>query len=155
MNEAFRQTVEALAPALEQLLGMDPVTVASLPSRMPKAGVYLFSEGSEHLYVGRTKSMRSRLQSHCRPSSGHNSATFAFRLAREATGLTTATYTPNGSRTDLENHPAFAAAFKAAKERVRHMDVRFVEESDQMRQALLEIYVALALGTPYNDFDTH
>lgn len=30
-----------------------------------------------------------------------------------------------------------------------------VEERDQLRQALLEIYVAVALETPFNDFDTH
>ena len=35
------------------------------------------------------------------------------------------------------------------------MDIRFVEETDAVRQALLEIYVALALGTTFNDFDNH
>ena len=33
--------------------------------------------------------------------------------------------------------------------------IRFVEENDPVRQALLEIYAAVALKTPYNDFDTH
>jgi hypothetical protein len=32
------------------------------------------------------------------------------------------------------------------------MDVRYVEETDPQRQALLEIYVAVVLETPYNDF---
>jgi hypothetical protein len=35
------------------------------------------------------------------------------------------------------------------------MDVRYVEETDPLRQALLEIYVSIILKTPYNDFDTH
>jgi hypothetical protein len=35
------------------------------------------------------------------------------------------------------------------------MDLRFVEESDPTRQALLEIYVAVTLKTPFNDFDNH
>ena len=35
------------------------------------------------------------------------------------------------------------------------MDIRFVEETDAVRQALLEIYVALALETTFNDFDNH
>jgi hypothetical protein len=35
------------------------------------------------------------------------------------------------------------------------MDLRFVEESDPIRQALLEIYSARVLKTPYNDFDNH
>jgi hypothetical protein len=35
------------------------------------------------------------------------------------------------------------------------MDVRYVEEKDALRQALLEIYVSVVLKTPYNDFETH
>jgi hypothetical protein len=49
----------------------------------------------------------------------------------------------------------FADAFDAAKKRIRGMEYRYVEEADQSRQALLEIYCAVALATPYNDFSTH
>jgi hypothetical protein len=35
------------------------------------------------------------------------------------------------------------------------MEIRFVEETHPVRQALLEIYVATVLETPYNDFDNH
>ena len=35
------------------------------------------------------------------------------------------------------------------------MDVRFVAEADPIRQALLEMYVALEMKTKYNDFDNH
>jgi hypothetical protein len=42
-----------------------------------------------------------------------------------------------------------------AKQRVRAMNIRFVEEAVPLRQALLEIYVAVALQTPCNDFDTY
>jgi len=35
------------------------------------------------------------------------------------------------------------------------MDLRFVEEPDPLRQALLEIYGAVVLETKYNEFDTH
>jgi len=51
--------------------------------------------------------------------------------------------------------PIFAAAFQAAKKRIREMEYRYVEEIDQNRQALLEIYCAVVLRTPYNDFGTH
>jgi hypothetical protein len=34
-------------------------------------------------------------------------------------------------------------------------DLRFVEEHDPLKQALLEIYVSIVSGTPYDDFDTH
>ncbi|HEY2852717.1 MAG TPA: hypothetical protein VGJ18_07735, partial [Gemmatimonadaceae bacterium] len=53
------------------------------------------------------------------------------------------------------NDVAFAAAFTAAKTRVRAMQVRYVEETDPLRQALLEIYASIVLATPYNDFNTH
>ena len=35
------------------------------------------------------------------------------------------------------------------------MQIRFVDEPDPIRQALLEIYVTISLEAPYNDFDTH
>jgi hypothetical protein len=35
------------------------------------------------------------------------------------------------------------------------MDLRFVEEADPFRQALLEIYTAVALKTPYNDLENY
>jgi hypothetical protein len=47
---------------------------------------------------------------------------------------------------------AFAEGFIAAKQRLNRMQIRFVAEPDQLRQALLEIYCAVALGTRYNDF---
>jgi len=82
-------------------------------------------------------------------------AAFAFRLAREATGNLTATYKQEGSRSALMDDPPFRKAFDEGKKRIREMDLRFVQEDDPVRQAVLEIYVAVALQTPYNDFDTH
>ncbi len=83
-------------------------------------------------------------------------AAFAFRLAREATGYVVATYKKGeGSRSGLMKDEDFVDAFTAAMERIRSMDLRFVEESNHVRQALLEIYVAVVLATPFNNFDTH
>ncbi len=83
-------------------------------------------------------------------------AAFAFRLAREATGNLRASYKKGeGSRAGLMENPAFAGAFTLAKGRIREMDLRFVDESDPVRQTLLEVYVAVVLKTPYNDFDNH
>lgn len=107
------------------------------------------------MYVGRTNNVRQRIQQHCRPGSGHNAATFAFRLAREERQILKATYTAEGSRENLLRDPHFSNAFVAAKSRVRAMDVRVVEESNPLRQALLEMYVAIVLDAPYNDFDNH
>lgn len=155
MDDRFRDCVDSLEPSYCKLISMAPVRVTSLPPTVPKAGIYLFSEGQKHLYVGRSNRLRQRLQQHARPSSTHNSAPFAFRLAREAIGMLEASYVPEGSRADLESREDFRAAFAAAKARVRRMDVRFVEEREPIRQALLEMYAAVSLQTPYNDFDTH
>jgi hypothetical protein len=89
------------------------------------------------------------------PASQHNQAVFAFRLAREATGKLIAAYTTEGSRIALTGDEEFARAFLGAKQRVRAMQVRYVEETDPLRQALLEIYASIVLQTRYNDFNTH
>jgi len=155
MNANFRKKVEGLHAKLRWLESMPAVKRDSLPKDMPESGIYLFSEGKKRLYVGRSRSLRRRVLAHGRPSSGSESATFAFILARKRMGHRRATYSPEGSRRDLLRDPAFAKAFKEAKERVARMDIRFVEEDNPTKQALLEIYAAIALGTPHNDFDTH
>jgi hypothetical protein len=52
-------------------------------------------------------------------------------------------------------NPDFEKAFRSAKDRIRKMDYRYVEEACQNRQALLEIYSAVVLETAFNDFGTH
>ncbi len=156
IDAAFLAHVEALRPKLEHLLAMAPVKPTSLPKRMPAAGVYLLSEAGRPLYVGRSNRIRHRIGRHCRPGATHRMAAFAFRLAREATGNLAATYRKGAaSRAGLMGNEAFVNAFTNAKARIRAMDLWFVEESDPVRQALLEIYVSVVLSTPYNDFDTH
>ena len=61
MNEQFRQHIEFQHPSFEVLLSSAPFQFASLPKSLPKAGVYLFSDGEQHLYAGRTNSIRKRL----------------------------------------------------------------------------------------------
>lgn len=156
MESKFLAHVEAIRPKLERLLAMQPVKPTTLPSNMPSRGVYLLSEGDRHLYVGRSNDIRARLGRHSKPGATHRMAAFAFRLAREATGNEKPTYKKGaGSRSSLMDDPEFVTEFNAAKARIRSMDVRFVEEVDPVRQALLEIYMAESLGTPYNDFDNH
>ena len=155
MHKVFRSFVESLEPSFQRLMTMTPLTVATLPREMPASGIYLFSEDEEHLYVGRTNTIKKRLQNHCRPSSGHNKATFAFRLARQITGMTQVSYASEGSRSELEDDPVFGPVFIEQKQRIRNMGVRFVTEPEPMRQALLEMYVAVCLGTPHNDFGNH
>ena len=156
MHSRFLPYVQHLDAKFRSLLAMSPHTPASLPKQMCARGVYLLSEGRRHLYVGRSNQIRSRLGRHCRPSATHRMAALAFRLAREETGNLKATYKKgNGSRAGVIENRKFLKAFVKAKARIRNMSVRFVEEADPTRQALLEIYVSIVLRTPYNDFDTH
>ena len=103
---------------------MAAVKVTDLPKVMPTAGIYLLSEGEDHLYVGRSNRLRERVRRHSRPGATHRMAALAFRMAREATGQTKASYKTKGSRTDLMADPAFANAFAEAKERIGEMSVR-------------------------------
>lgn len=156
MDTQFNLYIEALKPKLISLLEMAPATPESLPRLMPERGIYLLSENEHHLYVGRSNNIRQRIARHSTPGATHRMAAFAFRLAREATGNQTATYkSGKGSRAGLMEDPIFIDAFSSAKERIRKMNLRFIEETNPVQQALLEIYVAVVLGTPYNDFDNH
>jgi hypothetical protein len=156
MDHRFSTLVETLAPKLNSLQAMSPYSNGVLPKDMPESGIYLFSERRRPLYVGRSSNIRRRYGHHCRPGSPHNQAVFAFLLAREKTNRTSRVYKKGeGNRSWLVQQPDFLAAFLEAKARVRAMEFRFVEQSDQTLQALLEIYAAVVLGTKYNDFANH
>ena len=155
MVSEFDKLVKSLKPKLLELRTMKPVKYCDLPRPLPRRGLYLFSEGNKHLYVGRTNRLRERLRGHCIPSATHFTATCAFRIARKESGFIKATYRAIGSRADLVKHKQFGPAFREAKARVAQMDIRYIEENDAISQALLEIYIATVLKTPYNDFDNH
>ena len=150
MNERFKAHIEALPQSFEELLTFAPLTVEKTKREAPRlSGVYLLTENSEHLYVGRANDFRQRFQNHLgQPTQ----ASFAFLLAREVTGKTKASYKKKGSRKELMLNPAFRNAFERAKVRIAKMHVRFVEENNPVRQHLLEAYVAVTLDTPYNSF---
>ncbi len=155
LHPAFIHVVESLQPSFERLIAQQSRKPISIPAGLPSAGVYLFTECERHLYVGRSNNLRRRMQRHGSPGATHKQAAFAFRLARESTGYLKATYKTEGSRDQLVQDPLFAAAFIAAKQRIRNMDLRFVVEANPLQQAVLEMYVSVALSTPYNDFDNH
>lgn len=155
MNAAFKEHIDALPGLLDALLAADPVRVGNSPSSLPACGVYVLSENGTHLYVGRSDRLRDRMRDHGNPSSAQTKSAFAFRLAREATGQVNASYRPKGSRKELMKDPTFSAEFVKAKARIAQMEMRCIEVSDPMRQALLEMYAALELRTPYNSFGNH
>jgi hypothetical protein len=151
MNDRFRELVDGLERKCQALLSMAPVIAEKIPNDTPVGGVYLFSEGLRHLYAGRTKRrIAVRIRNHF---STAPDCPFAWLLAREATRKA-ATYMREGSRKALLADPTFKAEYERAKNRIRGMNVRYVHEPDPVRQALLEIYVAIATDANHNDFDT-
>lgn len=149
----FTSAVKDVEGKCAVLLSSPKYRMESLPRKMPSAGVYAFSEKGEILFVGRSNNMRTRLLYHTRDN--HNQATLAFLLARLETGNTRAAYKQKGSRADLLNQPDFRSAFDRARQRMRGMEVQFVEEPDPIRQALLQICTSLRGKSKHNDFDNH
>jgi len=85
MNSRFARYMENLHEKYEQLMAMKPVTMETPLHNTPEGGVYLFSEGASHLYVGRSKrQLNKRLRGHIRKSA--EDSPLAFKLASEATG---------------------------------------------------------------------
>ena len=153
MDARFAEVIESLHPKYEALMAMTPVTVETVPRDTPIGGVYLFSRDGEHLYAGRTKRrIRDRIWNHVDATA--SDCPFAWRLARAATGRLP-TYRREGSQKHLLTDPCFKAAYDQAKLDIREMQVRYVGEPDPLKQALLEIYVAVVTKAKHNDFGTH
>jgi hypothetical protein len=150
MDDRFLQYCNQLQPKLDILLGMDAVHPIVSPANMPQRGVYLLTENDVHVYTGRSNNMPRRLRDHC--SGSYRKAALASELARLATD-NEPTYRAEGSITDLMSQPEFVAAFDDARNRIRNMTLRYVEDTDSVRQCLLEIYVSIVLGTIYNSWD--
>jgi hypothetical protein len=135
----------------------EPVTGGATPNCGGAVkGIYLFTESGRHLYVGRSNRLAARYKNHWMPKKTEREAAFAFKLAREKTGMVKPSYRKGeGSRKHLAADADFIAAFTAAKARIKAMEYRWVEETDPTCQCLIEIYAAVVLATPYNDFDNH
>ena len=124
---------------------------------LPEMGIYVFYEKEKPIYVGRTKRMKERISEHGSPSPT-KSATFAYLLAKkelEAKGITPEQKSGKPSSrittADVEKYPCIISA---AGKRVSKMQFRVVEVADAIEQAVFEIYAALKLETPYNNFKT-
>ena len=152
MNEEFRKLVNQLPGLLERLVSSPAVHRGNVGS-LPRSGIYVFYERGEPIYAGRSDRMKKRILEHGRPSSRHNSATFAFNLAGE--DAREKRIDVSMSRDQLQDDPAFAPLFSDAKQRVYGMSVRGVEIKDPIVQTLFEVYAHIALRTKYNDFETH
>ena len=152
----FDDIVARMGPLFEQLQNSQPCHDPNYDG-LPEKGIYVFYDQEKPVYVGRVGStskqtMRSRIQQHTRPSSGHNTATFAFILLQEKLGKATG-HGAEFSRERLAKE--YPLEFKEMKELVRNMEFRAVEIKDSETQTVFEVYASMALRTRYNKFDTH
>lgn len=120
---------------------------------LPQGAIYVSFENREALYVGRTNRLNSRLHEHSAAYSTHFGASFAFLLAKDVAKRNGVDC--NKPRKALSECKEFAPYFKAAKERVRGMQVKYSSITDPITQALFEIYASVELATPFNDFNSH
>ena len=157
----FSAALDEARRSLDRLLDANPVPAGARPSPLPaRSGVYLFSEpDAGYLYVGRTRNLRARIRQHCpgrMPPRGSVApgATFAVKIARKSTGAVPTFQRRGGLRDLFANDETWRTAFAAAVERIRNMEVRYVEEADPLRHAVLELYAMIELRTPFNTFET-
>jgi predicted GIY-YIG superfamily endonuclease len=152
LNETFAKHASHMPALFASLIEAGPKPVGA--SGHPTApGIYLLVDAAGKIrHVGRTRNLRQRLRAHRTPN--HNSASFAFRLARRELGIA-ASYTKANSRAALQADETFGACFRRHVAAVSNMTVRFLPVPDPIDQYLLELYAVLELGMPADEFDTH
>ena len=144
----FWRAINRMNPLMAELKGGEEQSWDEY-SNAPRKGVYVFYEMGNPIYVGRSNNMRNRIREHGAASSDRYSATFAFKLLREALNY------PGGRAEDIER--AHKEDYRQQRERVRAMTFRAVAITDQLEQTLFETYAIIEMGTApkYNDFETH
>ena len=146
MDATFWQIIDKIKPLMADLKASEELNWSAY-AKAPKQGVYVLYEDGNPIYVGRSNRMRERINEHGADSSDRHSATFAFRLLREALGE------PEGRAQEIES--AHKEEYRQQRKRVQRMTFRAVEITDQVEQTIFEIYAILEMKTPYNDFETH
>jgi hypothetical protein len=151
---AFDSIVKTMPDLLDRLTGAPAKPVAQHDEIPDGPGIYVFSDGPNPRYVGQTQKLRQRLRQHVSPSARENQAALAWRIALK--DATVAGHSVAGTRKQMEADERIEPLFRAAKERVANMDVRFIELPDPITRTLLEVYAIEALGTQeFNSFETH
>ncbi len=140
-------------PIIFSQLEKAPLLARGQVRNLPKKGVYVFYENSKPIYVGRSRNIPNGILIHSRPSSGHNSASFAFLLAKEE--ALNSGHDIGLIRAKLEKESFFKEIFSDEKNRVAKMRIKAIRIENPETQAIFEIYASKTLKTRYNDFDTH
>jgi hypothetical protein len=118
-------------------------------------GIYVFYQNEIPIYVGRADNIRKRIQLHTRPSSGSESANFAFNLAK-LDFIEKLSETKVG-RKELMKDEDFIKAFSGHKEMLFASSIKCIRVDNDIIQTMFEPYLALKLGTypKNNSFKNH
>jgi len=122
---------------------------------LPKySGIYVFYDKGQPIYVGRANHIRNRIQWHTRKSSGSESATFAFNLAKMEYEKNTEV---KKKRKELMEIDEFLEIFNKHKVNLLTLEFRCIEIENDVLQTMFEPYLAYKLGTyPINNtFENH
>ena len=170
VEDAFEAVIAKMPEYLQELKNCDIITKDSRgrfsPSFPADKGIYVFYEDEKPMYVGRSDRLKQRLSQHGLPSSGHNSASFAFNIARlDYLNEKIRTETDDVEdvirrilqmdRNELANDSEFKGLFSEARQRVKNMSIRVVEIQDPIEQTIFEVYAHMKLGTSFNSFENH
>jgi predicted GIY-YIG superfamily endonuclease len=150
----LKKVTDKMPSLLHSLLEQPLVTIDDIGiTEVPQNGVYVFFEDDKPIYVGRSNRLKKRLKEHSQ-SSSHYSATLAFRIAKKSASVIQIRGGKQTNQQLMENSD-FVKKFKAAKERISRVRIRYIPIEDQIEQAIFEIYAHLELDTELNDFNTH
>jgi hypothetical protein len=180
-HKAWTELNENLPGILDELLGSTPFNLEDPPKHQGR-GLYLFSTGSDHLYVGRTgisarsrkakkdpsTSFSMRWSQHTDWGSPPQSAPFAMKLARDLAEhfdvpqpadlkkMGVIEKTADWWNLRKQDPPDFYLVFQEAKRFIRNeLDFRvveFIDDARGVRSHVAEVYVDVVLQTAYGDF---
>ena len=112
------------------------------------SGCYVLMQGTQPVYVGISRRVLQRLQSHIRGKT-HYAATLAYRMAAAESDY-------DVSRDELMQDERFFERFTRKKKQMRRWRVAWVPISNPIELHLFEVYCAMELKTSkWNTFMTH
>ncbi|QUD88357.1 GIY-YIG nuclease family protein [Phenylobacterium montanum] len=148
----FVRALDVLQAQAAELVSQPGRHFGAFSEQGPQQGVYLFSEGDDHLFVGRTSRLYQRLMNHCRGSAHTNRSALKLKVMLADSRFSVPVSRKTGWE-DIFKDQGFGVAFEAAKTRINKMQIRFVEERDSLNRYLLEAYCAVAFDARYSDID--
>ena len=127
-------------------------TTKELLSRVSRTtdfpGCYVFLDGEDPVYVGISRSVLKRLVQHLNFDS-HYSASLVYRMATED-------YPHEMKRDQAMRDEQFREIFFSAQDRLRNMNVAYVEINNDLELYVFEVFAAMKLDTDtWNTFRTH